>query len=68
MHEAHQAFLAWAGSYDDPGFNGRNRARHETWLATQQAMTLKLDGSDAVPTLVASCLHALQVARENHQH
>lgn len=64
MYEAHRAFVAWASSYDDPDFSGRNRARHLAWLAAQRAMTLQLDGSDAVPTLVAACLHALEVARE----
>lgn len=52
MHEIHTAFADWASRYDDPGFSGRNRARHETWLAAQTAPVLRVDGSRPVEELV----------------
>ncbi len=49
---AHRAFLEWARSYDDPGFTGRSRARHERWLAVTSRPLLRLDGAAAVRDLV----------------
>ena len=42
---AHREFLAWAEGYDDPAFDGRNRARHEAWLSTLACPVLRLDGA-----------------------
>jgi hypothetical protein len=44
MHEASQAFLAWAARYDDPHFEGRSLAVHNRWLAQQPAPVVRLDG------------------------
>jgi hypothetical protein len=43
-----EAFLAWARGYDDPAFDGRNRARHEAWLATLEVPVLRLDSATSV--------------------
>ena len=43
--EALTAFLTWARGYDDPGFEGRSRARHEEWLAGLACPVLRLDGA-----------------------
>ncbi|MCJ8142713.1 adenylate kinase [Ancylobacter sp. A5.8] len=59
MHAAHLAFRRWAEGYDTPGFDGRNRARHEAWLARQRAPVLRADGADALDDLVARVLDAL---------
>jgi hypothetical protein len=63
MHAAHLDFLAWASSYDNPTFNGRNRARDQAWLATQTIPTLQLDGREALPTLIAACTNAWRATR-----
>ncbi|WP_428696301.1 AAA family ATPase [Stappia sp.] len=48
MHEIHTAFADWASHYDEPGFSGRNRARHEEWLGAQSVPVLHIDGSRSV--------------------
>ena len=46
VHEAAFAeFLEWARGYDDPVFEGRSRASHETWLATLDCPVLRLDSA-----------------------
>ncbi len=59
MHEIHKAFIAWAAEYDNPDFTGRNRARHDAWLARQPAPVLRLDGTCATSALVAQTVSAL---------
>ena len=49
---AQEAFLSWAQGYDDPDFAGRNRWRHEQWLATLCCPVLRLDSSRPVDDLV----------------
>lgn len=49
---AHQEFLAWARGYDDPAFAGRNRSRHEDWLATLSCPVVRLDSAEPVPQLL----------------
>ncbi|MGO4854158.1 adenylate kinase [Phaeovulum sp. W22_SRMD_FR3] len=52
MHGIHRAFIAWAAEYDNPRFAGRNRRRHEEWLAVQQAPVLRLEGDSPLPALL----------------
>lgn len=52
MHGIHRAFTAWAAEYDNPRFAGRNRRRHEEWLAVQKAPVLRLDGTAPLPALL----------------
>lgn len=59
MHLASRAFREWAARYDDPSFDGRNRAQHERWLAEQGAPLLRLDGERPVEELVLSVAEAL---------
>jgi adenylate kinase family enzyme len=59
MHGINRSFMDWAAGYDQPGFNGRNRARHEAWLARQAAPVLRLDGETAPADLVAAIAEAL---------
>jgi adenylate kinase family enzyme len=59
MFETHAAFRQWASQYDDPTFSGRNRAKHEAWLAVQKVPVLRLDGTRHVGDLVVSIVQAL---------
>lgn len=52
MFEIHNAFLAWAGEYDSPLFEGRSRAGHEKWLEHQSKPVCRLDGSHPISDLV----------------
>lgn len=53
---AWQAFLTWAGGYDDPAFEGRSRVSHEKWLATVEKPVLRLDSAQPVGSLVSAVL------------
>ena len=59
MQEIHVAFRQWASQYDDPGFSGRSRARHEAWLSQQHAPVIRLDGTLAREELTARVIAAL---------
>jgi hypothetical protein len=59
MEGINRSFMDWAAGYEQPGFNGRNRARHEAWLARQMAPVLRLDGETPPPVLVATVAAAL---------
>jgi adenylate kinase family enzyme len=59
MHEIHTAFADWASRYDEPEFSGRNRARHEAWLAQQSTPVLRVDGSRPVEELIETVLRAV---------
>ncbi len=54
--DALEAFLTWARGYDDPGFGGRSRVRHEEWLATLRLPVLRLDSALPPHELVAAVL------------
>ncbi|MBR9650672.1 AAA family ATPase [Thalassovita aquimarina] len=45
MAAIHAGFMAWAARYDDPGFSGRNRGRHEDWLQSLRYPVLRIDGT-----------------------
>lgn len=49
---AHEEFMSWAQGYDNPDFAGRNRGRHEQWLAMLSCPLLRLDSSSPVNNLV----------------
>jgi adenylate kinase family enzyme len=59
MHDIHVAFREWASRYDDPTFSGRNRARHEAWLADRPAPVLRVDGTKPVADLEAAVISAV---------
>ena len=59
MHETHVAFRLWASQYDDPAFSGRNRARHEVWLADKTVPVVRLDGRHNVDDLAATVVATL---------
>lgn len=59
METIHSGFLDWAARYDEPGFIGRSRARHEAWLEDQSARILRLPGTRPVESLTEEVLTAL---------
>ena len=53
LEGAHREFMEWADGYEDPGFDGRSRARHEEWLRALTCPVLRLDGTRPLAELVA---------------
>jgi adenylate kinase family enzyme len=47
-HEEAEAFFEWASHYEDGSREGRNRARHEAWLAALPCPVLRIDGSQRI--------------------
>lgn len=45
MFEVHRNFMDWAAGYDNPDFDGRTLAAHETWLSHQTAPVRRVDGT-----------------------
>ncbi len=43
-HEEFAFFIEWASHYEDGTREGRNRAEHESWLATLSCPVLRVDG------------------------
>jgi len=59
MFEIHSNFREWALQYDNPRFNGRNRSRHQGWLAMQRAPVVCLEGAATVEVLAAQVIARL---------
>ncbi|RME16766.1 MAG: adenylate kinase [Alphaproteobacteria bacterium] len=59
MEKIHASFLDWASRYDDAGFTGRSRARHELWLSEQRAPVLRLGAQRPVDDLAKDVLARL---------
>jgi adenylate kinase family enzyme len=51
LHEAHEAFLAWARLYDTSGPSVRSLALHEGWLPRLACPVLRLDAARPVAEL-----------------
>jgi len=49
---SHREFIEWAEGYEDPAFDGRNRAQHEAWLAALPCPVLRLDSAAGVDELL----------------
>nr|WP_323777354.1 AAA family ATPase [Amylibacter sp.] len=56
---AHQGFMDWAASYDDPDFAGRNRTHHDAFLAGLPCPVIHLDSAIPEPDLLAQAIAAL---------
>ncbi|GAB3025455.1 hypothetical protein GCM10011376_11510 [Nocardioides flavus (ex Wang et al. 2016)] len=54
--DAWAEFLDWAGSYDDPSFDGRSRVLHEAWLTERPQPVLRLDSAASPRALVDAVL------------
>lgn len=46
MYDTHQAFLAWAKSYDTGGPEIRSKVKHDQWQKLLTCPVLLLDGAD----------------------
>jgi adenylate kinase family enzyme len=58
-HEETESFIEWASHYEDNTREGRNLARHESWLATLPCPILRVDGSRPVGEPVAEICRLL---------
>jgi adenylate kinase family enzyme len=56
LEQAHHEFLEWAAGYDEPGFDGRNRDRHEKWLSELGCPVLRLDAGRSRADLLEATL------------
>ncbi len=61
MYQIHLDFIQWANGYEDPAFNGRNRAAQERWMTARGIPILRLDGMQPVPRLVDQLLSHLKL-------
>ena len=48
MYESSQAFLAWAASYNERGFDTWSRRRHDQWLSTLPCPIIGFEGEYTV--------------------
>lgn len=62
-HDDLNAFLDWAGHYDDGLREGRSRKRHEAWLQLLPCPVLRLDGKARTAGLVKTVIRALEAPR-----
>lgn len=60
MHQQAEEFIEWASHYDDGTREGRNLARHQTWLAALPCRVLRLDGTRPLHDLVKEVSLAIQ--------
>jgi adenylate kinase family enzyme len=60
LHDAHVAFLDWAGRYDAGGIEMRSRVLHEAWLSTLPGAVLRLEGNRTVAEQLAQIEKAIE--------
>ena len=53
MYETSQAFLVWAASYDEGGFDMQSRRRHDQWLSTLPCPILCFEGEYTIEEQLA---------------
>jgi hypothetical protein len=58
LHQAHVAFLEWAGRYDIGGQDMRSRALHEAWLSVLPCSVVRLEGDLSIDEELA-VIHAV---------
>ena len=63
LHDAHVAFLDWAGRYDAGGAEMRSRALHEAWLSTLPGAVLRLEGNRTVAEQLTQIEEAIEAGR-----
>lgn len=61
MFEIHKDFMQWARGYDDPGFQGRNLAAHERWLAQQSKPICRVANDEPIERAVKAVISALRL-------
>lgn len=60
IQERSQAFIAWAGRYDDPTFTGRSIKVHRDWLATLSCKIIEVDSMISIEKNTAKVLQFLE--------
>jgi hypothetical protein len=60
LHDAHVAFLDWAGRYDAGGAEMRSRALHDAWLSTLPGAVLTLEGNRTVADQLTRIVKAIR--------
>jgi adenylate kinase family enzyme len=60
MYETSQAFLVWAASYDEGGFDMRSRRRHDQWLSTLPCPILCFEGEYTIEEQLAVLMVEIQ--------
>jgi adenylate kinase family enzyme len=58
-HDETESFVEWASHYEDGTREGRNLARHESWLAGLPCPILRVDGSRPTDELAAEICRLL---------
>jgi adenylate kinase family enzyme len=61
-HEAHVAFLEWAGRYDHADATERSRALHDGWLAAMSVPVVRLDGNRPVDAQLVALQAAINAS------
>jgi adenylate kinase family enzyme len=59
-HQQTEEFIEWASHYDDGTREGRNLARHQSWLAKLPCPVLRLDGTRQLDELVNETRRAIR--------
>jgi hypothetical protein len=63
LHDAHVAFLDWAGRYDAGDAEMRSRVLHEAWLSTLRGAVLRLEGNRTVAEQLTQIEKAIEGGR-----
>ncbi|MBL7669315.1 MAG: hypothetical protein JNM39_02405 [Bdellovibrionaceae bacterium] len=66
MHQAHLDFLAWAGQYDQGALVGRNRQRHEEWMASLTCPVLRIENVIGIEDATRKVLSSISTLRASH--
>jgi len=59
-HKEVEEFIEWASHYDDGTREGRNLARHQSWLAALPCRVLRFDGTRPLPEMVKEVCLSIQ--------
>lgn len=60
MHANHQAFVAWAQSYEAGTQGGRSRLRHERWLSQLALPCIRVNGEWPASDLLKQVMAAMK--------
>ncbi|MEL6594011.1 MAG: hypothetical protein AAFQ68_28165, partial [Bacteroidota bacterium] len=55
-----EAFLAWAGEYDNPNFDGKNITRHQRWIAQIQHPLIRIENTGTKADLKRDAMQQIQ--------
>jgi adenylate kinase family enzyme len=61
FHENHEAFMAWASTYDSAGADMRSRVLHEQWMNELPCKLIRLEEACSVEELATRVEHELNL-------